>query len=75
MSLNFRYVSGVAILTTSKEYVEFINKCRLHAPTGKDKYLAVVVGTPRFQESNIKLGFKLEDNAKIGKRVSNCIVM
>ncbi|KAG8301484.1 tRNA pseudouridine synthesis [Homalodisca vitripennis] len=64
-----KYVSGVAILTTSPELVEHINKGRAHAPTGKDKYLAVVVGVPRYASGTIKLGFKLEQHPKKGKRV------
>lgn len=67
---NFRYVSGVAILTTNPELVDKINVVHAHAPTGKDKYTAVVVGVPRHSSGVVKLGLKLEFKENIGKKVS-----
>lgn len=66
----FRYVSGVAVLTTSEKLVKKVRNTRLCSPSGKDNYLAVVAGQPRYDNCKIKLGLKVEEDPKKGKRVS-----
>ncbi|XP_054286832.1 pseudouridylate synthase RPUSD4, mitochondrial-like [Macrosteles quadrilineatus] len=63
-----KYVSGVAILTTNPELVDKVNVVHAHAPTGKDKYTAVVVGVPRHSSGVVRLGLKLEFKENIGKK-------
>lgn len=65
-------MSGVAILTTSEKVTQKVSKARSRGPTGKDNYLAVVAGVPRYNNSEVKLGFKLEEDPTKGKRVSVC---